>query len=226
MSVDAAALKMSAKITGTLLRDARLKAHKTIEECALAIDVQSSDIEQYELGEKAISLPELEGLFHYFQISMDHFWERKIEPASDSEKTQAQSGKFIQLRHRMIGAAIRQTRLENEITMEEFAGQLNLELTLLQSYELGLEPVPLPVLELISSKLNRSAREFQDQKGPVGIWNAQQRAIQDFSSLPPELQTFVSKPINRPYLELAVRLSEMSVDRLRAVAEGLLEITY
>jgi len=44
--------------------------------------------------------------------------------------------------------------------------------------------------------------------------------------MPVEMQVFVSKPINRPYLELAIRLSEMSVDRLRSVAEGLLEITY
>jgi hypothetical protein len=43
--------------------------------------------------------------------------------------------------------------------------------------------------------------------------------------MPVDLQTFVSKPINRPYLELAQRLSEMSVDKLRSVAEGLLEIT-
>ena len=226
MSVDKAAQKLSAKIIGALLRDARLKAQKTIEECAHAIDVESSDIEQYELGEKAISLPELEGLSYYLQISMDHFWERKIEPPGDDGKFRAQSGKLIQLRHRMIGAAIRQTRIENHITLEEFAKQLDLEAALLQSYELGLEPVPLPVLELISSRMNRSVREFQDQKGPVGIWNAQQRAIRDFANLPAELQTFISKPINRPYLDLAVRLSEMSVDRLRAVAEGLLEITY
>ena len=39
------------------------------------------------------------------------------------------------------------------------------------------------------------------------------------------MQQFVSKPVNQPYLELAQRLSEMSVERLRSVAEGLLEIT-
>jgi len=39
------------------------------------------------------------------------------------------------------------------------------------------------------------------------------------------LLAFVLKPINLPYLELAKRLSEMSVDKLRDVAEGLLEIT-
>ena len=45
-------------------------------------------------------------------------------------------------------------------------------------------------------------------------------------ALPLEMQVFVSKPINRPYLELAMRLNDMSVDKLRGVAEGLLEITY
>jgi hypothetical protein len=79
---------------------------------------------------------------------------------------------------------------------------------------------------MLSGVLNRSIREFEDQHGPVGIWNTQQYNIKDFLKLPMEMQAFVSKPINRPYLELAIRLSEMSVDKLRAVAEGLLEITY
>jgi hypothetical protein len=33
-------------------------------------------------------------------------------------------------------------------------------------------------------------------------------------------------PVNRPYLELAMKLSSMSRDKLRAVAEDLLDITY
>ena len=53
----------------------------------------------------------------------------------------------------------------------------------------------------------------------------QKKAVEDFSKLPLDMQQFVSKPANLPYLELAQRLSEMSVERLRAVAEGLLEIT-
>ena len=84
----------------------------------------------------------------------------------------------------------------------------------------------MPHLEVLSGVLNRSIREFQDMRGPVGAWNEQQRALQDFQALPSNLQLFVSKPVNRPYLELALRLSDMPVERLRAVAEGLLEITY
>jgi transcriptional regulator with XRE-family HTH domain len=95
----------------------------------------------------------------------------------------------------------------------------------LEAYEYGELPVPVPILEQLATVLNRDLSEFQDRKGPVGVWSIQQRALQGFRELPPELQEFVTRPINRPYLELAQRLSEMSVDKLRGVAEGLLEIT-
>ncbi len=54
----------------------------------------------------------------------------------------------------------------------------------------------------------------------------QQKAIQEFLTLPNELQNFVSKPVNRPYLELAKKLSGMSTDKLRSLAEDILEITF
>jgi hypothetical protein len=53
----------------------------------------------------------------------------------------------------------------------------------------------------------------------------QKKAVQDFLLLPPDLQNFVSKPVNRPYLELAMKLSGMSTDKLRSVAEDILDIT-
>jgi len=40
------------------------------------------------------------------------------------------------------------------------------------------------------------------------------------------VRAFISKPVNLPYLELAMRLSDLSAEKLRGVAEGLLEITY
>jgi hypothetical protein len=65
-----------------------------------------------------------------------------------------------------------------------------------------------------------------DQTGTIGTWKAQQQAFSKFKELPNELQDFVCKPVNRPYLELAMRLSDLSVEKLRSVAEGLLEITF
>jgi len=66
---------------------------------------------------------------------------------------------------------------------------------------------------------------WQLTTSPVGRWVNQQQMVKDFLLLPPEIQAFVSKPVNRPYLELAQRLGDLSVDKLRSVAEVLLEIT-
>jgi hypothetical protein len=52
-----------------------------------------------------------------------------------------------------------------------------------------------------------------------------EEAIQNFLDLPMEMRQFVALPVNRPYLELAMKLSSMSKDKLRSVAEDLLDIT-
>ena len=74
--------------------------------------------------------------------------------------------------------------------------------------------------------LRTEVESLFDQTGTIGKWMAQQKAVQTFLELPPELQDFVSRPINRPYLELALKLSDMSADKLRAIAETLLDITF
>ena len=66
---------------------------------------------------------------------------------------------------------------------------------------------------------------FEDPESLVGSWFVEQDHMHEYLTLPQELQEFIGKPVNRPYLELAIRLSELKVERLRALAEGLLEIT-
>jgi transcriptional regulator with XRE-family HTH domain len=111
------------------------------------------------------------------------------------------------------------------MTIDDVSHKVGLSPNELENYEMGETPIPLPILEALALDLNRPVKVFQDRQGPIGKWETQQRAIQSFVELSIELQTFVTKPINRPYLELAQRLSEMSVEKLRGVAEGLLEIT-
>ena len=95
----------------------------------------------------------------------------------------------------------------------------------LENYETGKTPIPLPELEQLSSLLNQTLKYFFDRQGLVGAWTTRQQRVKQFLTLPDELQDFVSKPVNQPFLELAQRLNEMPVDKLRAIAEGLLEIT-
>jgi hypothetical protein len=74
--------------------------------------------------------------------------------------------------------------------------------------------------------LGGRVESFFDRVGPIGQWLMNEEAIRDFLRLPLELRQFVAMPVNRPYLELAMKLSNMSKDKLRSVAEDLLDITF
>ena len=134
--------------------------------------------------------------------------------------------RLTDLRHRMIGALLRQERMNASLSMKTVADQTGISTGRLKRYEMGERPIPLPELEVILKVLGGRVETFFDQGGPIGQWMSQQKAIQQFLELPLELQTFVCQPINKPYLELARKLSDMSTDKLRSVAEDLLDITF
>ncbi len=226
MANNTVASTIRSKIIGVLILDARLAANRTIDECCKAIGVSEETFGAYEQGEKSISLPELEGLSYFLGVPLDHFWKHEALSSTEKRKQLSNIDQLIIIRQHIIGTLLRQARLENGLSLETLAEQMKIDVSRLEDYELGKVPIPIPELEILTGILNRSIREFQDKHGPVGEWNMQQVNIKDFQKLPVELQEFVSKPINRPYLELAIRLSEMPVDKLRTVAEGLLEITY
>ena len=223
MTINPVLMTIRSKKLGVLMRDARLVLGKSQEECARAMGVSPGTLERYEMGEHSPSLPELEMLAYYLEIPLEHFWGN--ERLKRDGKLRYDPEQIKTLRQRMIGALMRKVRTEQGKELAEVAQAAGLPAERLQAYEMGEQAVPLPELEVLLRVLHGSLRDFQDQHGPVGSWFTQQRVLKDFMNLDPEIQGFVCKPINRPYLELAVRLSEMSVERLRAVAEGLLEIT-
>jgi transcriptional regulator with XRE-family HTH domain len=220
------AMKIRVKKLGLLLRDARQFSGKSVENCAQAIGVTGEVIVDYESGERSPSLPEVEALAYYLNVPLDHFWGDKALSPTLGAKNQPNLAQVVGLRQRVIGLMIRKARLESSLSLEAVAEKASLPTDRLEAYELGEVAVPLPDLEVICGIFNRPVRDFFDQHGIVGVWANEQRSVQSFLALSPELQMFVTKPVNLPYLELAKRLSDMSVEKLRAVAEGLLEITY
>lgn len=225
MTSTPALMTIRTKKLGVLIRDARQVTGKSLEDCAQAMGVSAETLQAYEYGEQSPSLPELELLAYYLEIPLDHFWGNEVLKKNGQEQQAVDPEKILALRQRYIGALVRKTRSEAGLALEEVAQKCGLPVEQLEAYELGEQPLPFPVLEVLTGVLNTSVREFQDRHGPVGAWFQVQRAQREFANLPPEMQAFVCKPVNRPYLELAQRLSEMSVDKLRGVAEGLLEIT-
>ena len=212
------------KKLGLLIRDARLAERRSIKECADAIGVKPGLFRAYEEGRRAPSLPELETLVYYLKLPISQFWGREIRSDSSSIES-LDTVRLIALRQRMIGALLRQERNNVNMSIRHLAIETGIKQARLNSYELGEHAIPVPELESILSVLGSRIETFFDQNGPVGQWMTSQRAMQKFLELPDEMQNFVCQPVNRPYLELAMKLSDMSREKLRSVAEGLLDIT-
>jgi len=214
------------KKLGVLIRDARLAARMSLKECAEAIGVSAGTLRSYEAGRKAPSLPELEVLVFFLGLPISHFWGKEAISDDAPPTEPLDLPRLIGLRQRMIGALLRQERMNASISMKALAEQGGIPKSRLKTYELGERPIPVSELEALLSILGGRIESFFDEIGPIGQWMSRQQAIEDFMELPPELQDFVRQPVNRPYLELALSLSDLSADKLRSVAEGLLDITF
>ena len=213
-----------AKKLGVLIRDARLQSGKNMDECAQAMGISADDLKAMEFGERPPTLPELELFAYHLGIPLEHFWGRELlKPEVGEEDTDP--AEIIKIRQGAIGELIQKGRYEANLSIEELAGKTGIALENLHAYEKGELPIPIPELESVAQVLNSSIVEFEDQNGPAGSWFAEQKYGREFRDLPRELQEFVCKPVNRPYLEMAQRLSEMKAEKLRALGEGLLEIT-
>ncbi len=117
--------------------------------------------------------------------------------------------------------------MKAEISQKELAQVVGCSAKRIADYEYGERPIPLAELELMAQRLQVSLDYFLDtQEGPVGEWHQQQAAFRSFRALPKDVQEFVTHPLSIKYLEVAMRLAQMPVGGLRAIAEGLLEITY
>jgi transcriptional regulator with XRE-family HTH domain len=214
------------KKLGVLLRDARLASRKTTQECAEAINVTKGVFKAYDEGRRSPSLPELEVLVYFLKLPINHFWGNEAISDDAPFTAQADLPRLLLLRQRMIGALLRQTREKANKSVRNLSQETGIPSSRLKAFELGERPIPVPDLEVLLGALDSRVEELFDQSGPVGQWMNQQNAIRDFLKLPADLRAFASQPVNIPYLELARKLSTMSTDRLRSVAEDLLDITF
>lgn len=229
------ALDLRQRILGVLLRDARMHASRTLEDCAAFLGIPPETLAAYEEGEQPVSLPELEALAYFLNVPVGHFL--SAEPKLLGETPSFNVPEFLALRHRIVGALIRQAREEAGQSPEELARLLGCSPERVREYEYGERPLPLPELEVLARALNRPLEYFLDHVGPVGRQAHREEkaagegpvedgAFRAFQQLPPQVREFVLKPINRSYIEIAMKLADLPAGRLREIAEGLLEITY
>ncbi|MGC9398466.1 MAG: helix-turn-helix domain-containing protein [Anaerolineae bacterium] len=222
---DQQVVQLRNRILGILIHNARERARASLQECANALGISKERYAAYEEGVEAISLPELELLGRYLGAPLEVL--RDEESRDDNfEVRLPDPTAYCNLRNRIIGVRLRQARLKAGYTQEDVAKILGHSSSTISAYEYGKRPIGLAELEVLARELGVSMREFLDTESEIGQWHQAQKQFEQFMQLSEEMRDFVLRPINKSYLELAMKLAAMPAGALRQIAEGLLEITY
>jgi transcriptional regulator with XRE-family HTH domain len=216
--------RIRAKMVGVLLRDARHKDGRTVEDCARLLRVAPAQVEAWEFGHDVPSLPQLELLAYYLNVPVSHFWGIETLEASASLQESKQP-EYLTLRDRIIGAMLRQAREEAELTLEQLAEVTGLTAARIHSFELGESPAPIHELSVLASGVNKNISYFLETDSQIGHLLSILEAWKQFSELPEEVRNFASDPLNVGFIHIAVMLSQMPTDKLRQVGASILDIT-
>jgi len=211
---------------GTMIYDARLFRRRTIEECAGVMSLTPEEYATIESSRVAPTLPQLEALAFYLDLPIEHFWSQEILSTKEEGPGIIEKKRLVNIRNKMIAARLRLTRTNLNLSFQQLSEKTGLSEEMLRRVEQGEQPILLPELEIIADALQIPLKELFDNHGPIGEWRNRQQEFTKFMELEPAMREFICKPVNEPYLELAYRLSGLSVEKLRLVAESLLEITY
>lgn len=216
--------KIRGKMLGVLMRDARLNAARTIEDCARLLHVTPEMVGAWELGDEVPSLPQLELLAYYLDVPVSHFWGMETLKKSRNDTADKQP-QYIVLRNRMIGALLRQAREEAGVSQEELSETSGVAQERIAQYEMGEVAVPMHELAVLSSGVQKNVNHFLETDSQIGELLEMREAWKHFTELPDDVREFASNPVNIGFIHIALMLSQMPTDRLRQVGASIVEIT-
>lgn len=201
------------------LQSTRMKCGKSIKNCADAIGVSSLYYKKFENGEIQLTLPELETLTAFLNISF-------FEIISDQEKSQispdiSSSAHLIEIRNSVIGTLLQIEREKRNISQKETSKLCAISPSRLRRYESGSTGIPLDDLLKLANFLSMDIDIFLDKNSPIGIWQQDQQNVLSFLTLPTDLQNFINDPANKPYLELTKALKNYKSEDLKTMADAI-----
>lgn len=216
--------KIRGKMLGVLLRDARLGAGRSLQDCGNLLHVAAELVETWEFGDEVPSLPQLEILAYYLGVPVSHFWGQETLESTRGSKLDTQS-EYLALRTRMIGALLRQAREELGLSADDLANASHLSSALVTQYELGEVEIPMHQLSVLAGLVKKNISYFLESSSQIGELLAQKEMWRHFMELPEDLRQFAANPLNMGFIEIAMLLAQMPTDRLRRVGESVLNIT-
>jgi len=215
------------KIVGAAIRNARTRAGIDLEVCAQAASLSTEELAQAEMGELGLTLPQIEVLAHLLDVPVTYLLGETELPVEEETQDTLPYENVMVIRNKIIGVILRQARLAQGRTLDDVAASIGYAPEDLARIELGEIPLPMVELRALAEVLNLPFERFLDEDIiPLTAAQRNARDLRRLAHLPAEVREFILKPINAPYLQIAMNLSDMPAESLRQIASGLLEITY
>lgn len=208
------------KIIGVLMRAAREKAHRTVNEVAQRLNVTPARIRAYERGNRDISLPELEVLALFLQTPLSFFFDVDAEVV-DTPPAPVRPEE-MRARRSMIGAKLKQARLADGKSKEDCAQVIGRTPATLGRYERGATDIPIVELDALAQFLHVNLHYFVERKSSEA--DAGVIDLETLAKLPRDVRAFVLDTGNLPYLRMAMKFADMPTDRLKELGEILLVV--
>lgn len=216
--------RIRARMVGLLLRDARLKKDRSVEDCARLLRVSTDQIEQWEFGDEVPSLPQLELLAYFLDVPISHFWGMDTLEATAQDPASAQN-EYMALRDRMIGALLRVAREEKELSLDAVSAESGIPAEQIDQYEMGEAPMPMHELTVLSNAVGKNISYFLESSSHLGEMLTMREEWKHFTRLPEDIRKFAANPLNIGFIEIAIMFSQMPADRLRKIGESVLNIS-
>ena len=216
--------RLRGKMLGVLIRDARVSASRTVDDCARLLHLDPTVIAAWEYGDDVPSLPQLELLAYYLDIPVSHFWSQKTKQNNEPDKTSVQN-EYVALRNRMIGGLLRAAREGENLSIEDLSQTTMIDVAVIRQYEYGETVIPMPQLSVLASGVNRNMDYFLESSSFVGELLQMRAEWQKFMDLDEDVRKFAANQTNLGFIKIAMMFSQLPTPELRQVAEGMLEIT-
>ena len=212
------------KMLGLLMQNARQSIGLGDEETAKLLGISGATLSAYESGKEEAGISVLESLADICGVPVSYFW--ADNPLPQLNKT-SNAPKTMALRRKMLGILLNQARAEADLSAEAVATAIGSTPDILAQYEKGQLDIPLSQLRALAAQYDVTLDDFVSEISTNGNGKKSTAATAtDLKHFPPDVQKFLENPTNVLYIKLAMKLHTLSADTLRALAEGILEITY
>lgn len=234
----AEALRLRAKILGLRIRQSRIAAGRSLDDCAKQLRLPQALITSWEFGKALPSRPQMQLLADYLGLSVSSFSQdgEQAAPPADSglsagadialeshrqpeqkvKHKQDEQAQIVLLRQRLLGGLIRAARRKQAISAEELSGLSGIESSQLQAYEYGEQVMPMQHLQALAKALELDLADLISSAAQPAL-NAGEKNVgksMDKNMMNAEQKT-------RGIMQLAEALSALPSEELQRIADAL-----